>query len=93
MGSLNQYRKDIDQLDSQIVDLLVKRFGIVDAVGLLKAQEGIAVVQSARAQEVLDRVAALAEERGLDGNLLRAIYTLMIDHAHVVENAIVDQKK
>lgn len=85
MKTLEDFRRDIDVLDEQIVDLLVKRFGVVHAVGELKAREGIAVVQSVRAEAVKDRVAALAQAQGLDGDLLRAIYTLMIDHAHVLE--------
>jgi chorismate mutase len=85
MKTLEDYRAEIDVLDEQIVRLLVDRFKIVDAVGELKAREGIAVVQGARAEAVKDRVAAMAQAQGLDGALLRAIYTLIIDHAHVLE--------
>jgi chorismate mutase len=85
MKTLEDYRAEIDVIDEQMVDLLVKRFDVVHAVGELKARENIAVVQSARAQAVKDRVAAMAQARGLDGDLLRAIYTLIIDHAHKVE--------
>jgi len=87
MKTLEDYRRDIDALDEKIVALIVERFGIVHQVGELKAREGIAVVQSVRAQAVKDRVAALAQAQGLDGELLRAIYALMIDHAHVLEHA------
>ena len=85
MKTLEDYRAQIDVLDEQIVKLLVDRFKVVHAVGELKAREGIEVVQSTRAQAVKDRVAGMAEAQGLDGDLLRAIYTLIIDHAHVVE--------
>ncbi len=86
MKTLAEYRADIDRLDENIVRLLVERFHIVDAVGQLKAREGLPVVQSQRAEEVKDRVARLASEQGLDGGLLRAIYTLLIDHAHILEH-------
>ena len=92
MKTLADYRVDIDRIDEQIVKLLVERFHIVDAVGHLKAREGITVVQSKRAEEVKDRVATLAQKQGLDGELLRAIYTLLIDHAHVLEHAIEGKK-
>ncbi len=85
LKSLEEYRADIDRLDNAIVDLLVERFQIVASVGRLKARDGIAVVQSARAEQVKERVAAMASAKGLDGDLLRDIYTLMIDHAHVLE--------
>lgn len=89
MESLKPYRDQIDALDEQIVKLLIERFKVVRAVAELKARENIAVVQSNRAEEVKSRVAAMAEQGGLDGALLRNIYTLMIDHAHVIEDDIV----
>lgn len=85
MKTLEDYRRDIDALDEKIVSLLAERFAVVHAVGELKAREGLSVVQAQRAQAVKDRVAALAQSQGLDGDLLRAIYTLVIDHAHVLE--------
>lgn len=85
MKTLEDYRAEIDSIDEKIVRLLVERFEIVHAVGVLKAREGIPVVQSRRADEVKDRVARRAEEQGLDGELLRTIYTAIIDHAHTVE--------
>lgn len=92
MESLKPYRAEIDKLDEQIVKLLIERFRVVRAVAELKARENIAVVQSARAEEVKSRAAAMAEAGGLDGTLLRNIYTLMIDHAHVVEGEIVEAR-
>jgi hypothetical protein len=38
---------------------------------------------------VLDRVAALAAQHRLDPQLLRAMYALMIDHAHDTEREII----
>lgn len=87
MKTLDDYRREIDALDEQIIKLLVDRFDVVKAVGDLKAREGLSVIQSERAEQVKARVAALANARGLDGELLRAIYTLIIDHAHVLEQA------
>jgi chorismate mutase-like protein len=85
MKSLQEYRAEIDRLDDAIVRLLVERFEVVKAVGRLKTRAGIAVVQGERVEVVKSRVARLAAEQGLDGDLLRAIYTLIIDHAHIIE--------
>jgi len=76
----------IDAIDDQIVDLLVERFAVVGEVADIKKREGLAIVQTARVDEVKNRVAARANAAGLDGDLLRAIYTLIIDHAHKVED-------
>lgn len=88
MEALKNQRARIDAIDDQVVDLLVERFGIVREVGEIKKRENIEIVQSNRAEEVKNRVANRASHAGLDGDLLRAIYTLIIDHAHVVEHKI-----
>lgn len=85
MPDLTEYRAEIDRLDAQIVDALVARFKVVEAIGAFKAQHNISVVQPERAEHVKARVAARAAAQGLDGQLLRQIYDLIIEHAHVIE--------
>ena len=91
MKILENHRAQIDSLDDRIVDLLVERFEVVRAVGELKAEKQIDIIQSARVEEVKQRVSERAKAKGLDGNLLRAIYTLIIDHAHTLENRVADK--
>ena len=87
---LLRYRDEIDALDVELIDLLARRISIVRAVGALKSQEDLPVVQSVRAEEVKDRAASMAGAKGLDPDFIRAFYEMMIDHAHVLEHAIVD---
>lgn len=91
--TLDDWRREIDAIDDRIVDLLVARFEIVTAVGQLKTRENIDVVQGVRAEQVKTRVANRAAQKGLDGELVRRLYTAMIDHAHVVEHAIKNNSK
>ena len=93
MKILETHRASIDSLDDRIVDLLVERFEVVRAVGELKASEKIDIVQSDRVEAVKQRVFKRAMDKGLDGDLLRAIYTLIIDHAHTLENRVADKDK
>ena len=87
---LLRYRDEIDALDVELIDLLARRISIVRAVGALKSQEDLPVVQSVRAEELKDRAASMAEAKVLDPDFIRAFYEMMIDHAHVLEHAIVD---
>lgn len=85
---LRPYRLKIDEIDNQIIDLLVERFGVVRQVGHLKTAENIKIVQSKRVIEVVERNAQRAQEKGFDPDVVREIYTLLIDHAHNLEDAI-----
>lgn len=86
MEELAEYRRQIDALDDQIIDLLARRFEIVRAVGRLKARIRIPVVQSARVEEVKDRVGDMAAAKNLDRDFVRHLYQIMIDHAHNLED-------
>lgn len=89
MQILENYRQQIDSIDSEILELLGKRFAIVREVGKYKAEKGMNVVQEKRMHEVLDRVSCLAGEKNIDHALVREIYKMMIDYAHIIETAIV----
>lgn len=86
MEELQGYRRKIDAIDETLVSLLAERFEIVRAVGRLKARNNIPVVQSTRAEEVKDRVAAMASQKNLDPAFVRHLYDIMIDHAHTLED-------
>lgn len=89
MNELENYRREIDALDEKLIDLLVRRFQIVQAVGEYKGRTGTNVVQSERAEEVKNRVAQMAAAQGLSPDLVRKMYEMMIDHAHELEHKIV----
>lgn len=85
---LKPFRQKIDDLDEQIITLIAERFKVVHQVGEAKAAHNISTVQPKRMEEVLDRVATLAIDRGLDPELARRLYSNMIDHAHTLEFVI-----
>lgn len=87
---LAPFRADIDALDSQIIALLEKRFDIVREVGAFKTKNGIDIVQSARVDDVLDRVSALAKAHNVPEAIIRQFYAAMIEEAHSIENDIKD---
>ena len=87
---LEEYRKQIDALDIELIDVLAKRIDVVRKVGDLKAVTDIAVVQPTRAQAVKDRAAEMGVSKGLDEAFVRKLYDLMIDHAHELEHDIMD---
>ncbi len=90
MRELENYRQQIDALDRQLIDILARRFDIVRAVGKLKAENAIQVIQSARAAEVTSRAVEMGLAKNLDEGFVRDLYTAMIDLAHVMEHKIVE---
>ncbi len=52
--SLADFRKEIDLIDQELVQLLEKRFLIVHQIGLLKKELGLPVFDPKREKEVLE---------------------------------------
>jgi len=77
-SSIGDLRKEIDELDKQIINLLKKRTDIAKKIGELKLEKKLPTRDNAREQEVLDRVAAGASEQGLNPELAKCIFREII---------------
>ena len=75
--SMEHVRGEIDQLDEQLIDLIAERFGYVDRAWQLKNNPDEATVPW-RINEVIDKVRARAEERGVPPQLAEALWRQMI---------------
>ncbi len=84
---LPAFRREIDVIDDQIVDLLSRRFAIASDVAVYKAKSGISVRLEDRITEVLDRNADRAMKNGAEAEAIRAIYKTIIDVTCAFEEA------
>lgn len=92
MNDLKPLRDRIDALDDNIIDLLAERMDIVREVGRIKAQQKLDLIQSDRVVEVRERNAQRAANKGVNPELIRAIYTAIIDEAHQMEQIIISTR-
>lgn len=90
MEVLKPYRKRIDAIDDQIIDLLGQRLDIIKEVSVIKAQEGIEPILQDRVDEVRDRCIAGGKAKGYDEEVMRAVYTQLIDYSCKVEQEYKD---
>lgn len=56
---LEIFRKNIDQIDSQLLALLTKRARVVEKVGIWKRENDVSVYDARRENKILKRVADL----------------------------------
>ncbi len=76
---LGDLRQELDVLDRQLVLLLKERADVINRVIERKAASGLAPVDIKREQAMLTRIAAQAEEVGLDPQLARQILRAVIE--------------
>lgn len=89
-NELNNLRAQIDVVDNQLIDLLGKRMKVADAIGKLKKQKNVAVLQSKRWNEILGKMVLEGDEKGLSEEfilrLFKAIHQESINHQEKVIN-------
>jgi isochorismate pyruvate lyase len=75
---LSQVRVEIDRIDNDLVDRIAERFGYVERAWQIK----LGLKQEAsvpwRNQQVIDKVRARAEEKGVPPDLCEALWRQMI---------------
>ncbi|MBR3737954.1 MAG: prephenate dehydratase [Eubacterium sp.] len=83
---LSDLRKEIDEIDEQLIPLLVKRMKVAEKVAEYKIQNNIPVLNSAREQEILDKV---GEKCGEYGNTVKTIYSATMDASRALQHKII----
>lgn len=81
---LTKLRLQIDEFDSKIIDVLGKRMKIADQIGALKQEHNVAILQTERWRQILEKMTAEGQGKNLSGEfilrLFKAIHQESITH-------------
>ncbi len=78
---LRRQRHQIDRIDTAMLDLLALRFEVVQQVAKIKKAHDIEAYLPVRSQQVIDKCVAQAQKKNIDADLVRAIWTEIINAA------------
>lgn len=88
---LTGLRTQIDSLDNQLIEILSNRMKVCVAVGEYKKQHNIAVVQSNRYNEIVERLCKLGKEKGLSETFVKQIMETIHTESVSQQNALKDK--
>lgn len=71
---LTAFRKQIDEMDDQLMDMLAKRMRVSREIAHYKKEKNMRVVQTTRYAEIVDKRAAQGELCGMNSDFIRRIY-------------------
>jgi len=81
---LTKYREEIDEIDQELLDLLGRRMGVAQKIGLYKKENNISIYQRKRWSEILEKAVIQGAQRGLGkefiSQYLQAIHQESINH-------------
>lgn len=73
-NELNTLRTQIDLLDHLLIETFSKRMKIADSIGQLKKVNNVAVLQSKRWNEILDKMVAQGNKQGLSEDFVLKVF-------------------
>lgn len=85
---LRTYRKQIDDIDDQILKLLGERFGVIRAVAKIKIKQDLPSFFHDRVEEVRNRCVKMGKEYGIDPAFVYSLYSHIIYHSCATEDMI-----
>ena len=72
--NLDELRKQIDELDNQLMDLLAKRMRVCREIGQYKKEHNMTVLQTARYNEILEKRGAQGALCGMGAKFVKKIF-------------------
>lgn len=85
--NLLDLRREIDEIDEQLIPLLKKRMNISKQVAEYKVERGIPVINEQREREIIDSVREKCRE---DGDAAAAVFSAIIDASCVIQYKIMN---
>lgn len=79
-------RKEIDNIDEQLIPLLLKRMRISEQVAKYKVERGIPVLNAEREQQILDNV---AQKCGTQGDTIKTVFSATMDASRALQHKII----
>ncbi|HPW73979.1 MAG: chorismate mutase [Methanothrix sp.] len=90
---MNRYRRDIEEIDQRIVELIDKRIGITKMIFEVKRREGRPIRDPEQEGRVLSRAVDLATEKNLDAGAIKGIYEILIQMSTKKQQELQDENQ
>ena len=74
LSKLNTFRKEINEKDNQLLEILAERMQIVNNIGKAKKESNVAILQNTRWNEILHKVLEKGIEQGMTKEFIEKIF-------------------
>ena len=76
---LDELRGEIRDIDREIVERIAQRTYVAESIAAVKREKGLPTTDESQEQAVMERAGENAEQFGVDSNLVKAIFRLLIE--------------
>ena len=85
---MDEYRNQINKIDSEIVRLYKERMEVAKLIGEYKKENGLPIKDTRREKELLDTLSEMAGEE--DGNGIRSLYSVIFELSRMKQRKVFD---
>ncbi len=82
---LDEYRKEIDEIDKKILSLLGKRVALFKKIGLLKRQQQLPIKDNEREAKKLIELTTQAQKLGINASFINDIWKRIFQESYKIE--------
>jgi len=93
MTNLKTYRNELDKIDNEIFDQIVKRLKIIEKVAKYKIENNIELYHPQREKEMIKNKIKLAKQYNLDQELAEDLMKFLLKYSHKLQNSIMTNDK
>ena len=90
---MEEFRKKINKVDSEIIKLLAKRRELSRKIIRLKNETQSSIRDEAREKELLTQLIELGKNEGLDSELIKKVFHVIIDDSVKLQNKLLNKNK
>ena len=77
--NLDELREEIRTIDREIVEHIAQRTYVAETIADVKREQGLPTTDESQEQRVMDRAGENAARFGVDDNLVKAMFRLLIE--------------
>lgn len=89
--ALASYREEIDQIDSELFDLLSRRMKVADKIGAVKRANNVAILQGNRWSSIVDKFVSQAGRLDLSESFLKIVLEAIHMESITRQNSIMNR--
>ena len=93
LDKLEFYRRQINQLDDELLELLSERMKIAEEIGKIKKQKSVAVLQPQRWDEIMQKAVEKAQKSGLSEKFIYRLFKAIHQESIEKQEEIVRRKR
>jgi len=90
---MEEHRKKINKVDSEIIKLLAKRRDLSREIIRLKNESQSSIRDKTREKELLTQLVELGKKEGLDSEFVTKVFHEIIDDSVKLQNKILNREK